>query len=197
METRPGDLINRSDEPTTGKECYCANKITVSSSPSTGQPAPAGDCWMPCSGDSSQTCGAGNRISIYTYAQPLPTGWSVKGCYTDEISNRYALWTPYGLSSSLSQVRSGLSKDMPRPPRAIRQHHVWLLAHPEALCLRELSIVRSSLRQRGALLTLRCPRYRVLLFERHYNNIIYRATRRIISMQHGLFRKCRSDVREW
>lgn len=71
-----------------GKECYCANKITVSSSPSTGQPAAAGDCSMACSGDSSQTCGAGNRIAIYSYAPPLPTGWSVKGCYTDSTSNR-------------------------------------------------------------------------------------------------------------
>jgi hypothetical protein len=71
-----------------GQECYCANKITVSSNPSTGQSVSASDCSMPCSGNSLETCGNGNRIAIYLYTQPLPSGWSVKGCYTDSSSNR-------------------------------------------------------------------------------------------------------------
>ncbi|KAF8341317.1 uncharacterized protein EI90DRAFT_1719489 [Cantharellus anzutake] len=70
------------------QECYCGNATVTSSSPSTGQPAPASDCSMPCAGDSTQTCGAGYRIAIYTYTQPLPPGWSSLGCYTDDTNNR-------------------------------------------------------------------------------------------------------------
>ncbi|TFK36205.1 WSC domain-containing protein [Crucibulum laeve] len=42
------------------RECYCDNTIH-----SPGVPASSSDCNMPCTGDSSTTCGAGDRIQIY------------------------------------------------------------------------------------------------------------------------------------
>ncbi|KAF9516439.1 hypothetical protein BS47DRAFT_1441245, partial [Hydnum rufescens UP504] len=89
-------------------ECYCSNTMVISSS--TGQPEPPGDCSMPCSGDSTQTCGGGNRIMIYTYGSTTtsppglrslpspPSGWNVKGCFSDSVSAR----TLVGYSSSTS-----------------------------------------------------------------------------------------------
>ncbi|KAF9507254.1 hypothetical protein BS47DRAFT_1304268 [Hydnum rufescens UP504] len=67
-------------------QCYCSNKMVVTSS--TGQPTAIGDCSKPCSGDSTQSCGNAGRIMIYTYAPPLPSGWSALGCYTDAPSFR-------------------------------------------------------------------------------------------------------------
>ncbi|KAJ3947377.1 uncharacterized protein N0V96_003768 [Colletotrichum fioriniae] len=44
-----------------GRECYCGNSLAASSSS-----APLADCSMQCSGDSTQYCGAGNRIELYS-----------------------------------------------------------------------------------------------------------------------------------
>ncbi|PVF98750.1 WSC-domain-containing protein [Serendipita vermifera] len=77
-----------------GGECYCANTIGDTGS------AVTDGCNMPCSGDSSQTCGGGNRINIYEYAGndipdvTTPTAvqnvgaWSYQNCYTDSIDSR-------------------------------------------------------------------------------------------------------------
>ncbi|KXX74595.1 putative fungistatic metabolite [Madurella mycetomatis] len=46
-----------------GRECYCGNSFGTGSAE-----APAGDCTMTCAGDSSQFCGAGNRLSVYEAA---------------------------------------------------------------------------------------------------------------------------------
>lgn len=46
-----------------GRECYCGNSFGTGSTE-----APAGDCTMTCAGDSSQFCGAGNRLSVYEAA---------------------------------------------------------------------------------------------------------------------------------
>lgn len=101
--------------PMAGQECYCgehrsflwiftnvasqrplnyisfpvANSLISSTSPSTGQVASTSDCSTTCAGDSSQKCGGGNRLSIYTYSAPLPSGWTSVGCFTDATSNRY------------------------------------------------------------------------------------------------------------
>jgi hypothetical protein len=69
-----------------GSQCFCGDSIITSTSPSSGQPAPTTDCSEPCTGTSAQTCGAGDRLQVYTYtaAPPaLPVGWSYLGCYTD------------------------------------------------------------------------------------------------------------------
>lgn len=69
-----------------GRECYCGY------SPKTqATVAPDGDCRMPCAGNSSQKCGAGNRISIWNNTlytptvnlEALNTPPKYLGCYTE------------------------------------------------------------------------------------------------------------------
>ncbi|KAK3378435.1 hypothetical protein B0H63DRAFT_397603 [Podospora didyma] len=43
-----------------GRECYCGNSLTVGA-----VTAALGDCSMTCAGNSSEFCGAGNRLSLY------------------------------------------------------------------------------------------------------------------------------------
>lgn len=43
-----------------GRECYCGNSFNAGS-----VIAPASDCNMLCSGNDSEFCGAGNRLSVY------------------------------------------------------------------------------------------------------------------------------------
>jgi glucan endo-1,3-alpha-glucosidase len=52
-------------------ECYCANSIHASGG--AGVLAAASDCNMPCAGDSSQNCGAGWRLQIYSYSGTPPS----------------------------------------------------------------------------------------------------------------------------
>jgi hypothetical protein len=57
------------------------------------QPAADTDCNMPCSGNSSEVCGAGNRLSVFTNGQVPVTNNGVNGstfvdCYTDSVSSR-------------------------------------------------------------------------------------------------------------
>ncbi|KAJ4324077.1 hypothetical protein N0V84_004043 [Fusarium piperis] len=69
-----------------GRECYCGYAPKTQSSI-----APDGDCRMPCAGDASQKCGAGNRISIWnnTLYTPMasPESFNIQpkylGCYTE------------------------------------------------------------------------------------------------------------------
>ncbi|KAK4117256.1 WSC-domain-containing protein [Canariomyces notabilis] len=65
-----------------GIECYCGDSFPT-------QPAADSDCSFPCSGDSTQTCGAGNRLNVYTnylYVEPTPATLNVPyvGCFVDE-----------------------------------------------------------------------------------------------------------------
>lgn len=43
---------------------------------------------MPCSGDSEQPCGAGNRITVYTsdLMAPAVPGWKYSGCFADSAA---------------------------------------------------------------------------------------------------------------
>ncbi|KAI1154349.1 hypothetical protein F4825DRAFT_193510 [Nemania diffusa] len=54
-----------------GRECYCGNKVDVSSTNVT-----LDECNEVCSGDDTEYCGAGNRLELYvtTGAIPTPTG---------------------------------------------------------------------------------------------------------------------------
>lgn len=73
-----------------GTECYCGNKVHIST-----EEAPLADCNMVCGGDSTQYCGAGSRIELYstTAAQPTATAtvahaptatpFELVGCWTD------------------------------------------------------------------------------------------------------------------
>ena len=84
------------------KQCFCGNG-------NTGASTSGSQCSTPCSGNSGQTCGANNRMNVYTIgpaapasptstcsaANPgatgspsLPSGWSSVGCYTDSEASR-------------------------------------------------------------------------------------------------------------
>lgn len=70
-------------------QCYCDNALYNGAALTTDT-----DCNMPCSGDSDEECGAGNRLSVYntgtlkSYGVPavqttdLPGHWNYTGCYT-------------------------------------------------------------------------------------------------------------------
>lgn len=74
---------------------YCGNSLASSSNE-----APTEDCNMVCAGDSTQYCGAGNRLELYstTSSQPTPTGtlihkptvspYALVGCWTEASSGR-------------------------------------------------------------------------------------------------------------
>jgi hypothetical protein len=72
-----------------GSECYCSNTAPTSS-------AKATDCNMACSGDNTQTCGAGNRLSVYVdntwvnkfNARTSYGSWNLMACYTDGTNGR-------------------------------------------------------------------------------------------------------------
>ncbi|KAF2475461.1 heme peroxidase [Lindgomyces ingoldianus] len=72
-----------------GRECYCGNALGSSSTIS-GQT----DCSMACTGNSSETCGAGSRISLYENLKYIPTvnpqvnGYSYIGCYSEGSTGR-------------------------------------------------------------------------------------------------------------
>ncbi|KIM21987.1 hypothetical protein M408DRAFT_333113 [Serendipita vermifera MAFF 305830] len=75
-----------------GNECNCANDIITSAG--VGVPATDG-CDMACEGNAAQTCGSGDRLNIYLYTPtsnpvqiPSTGDWSLKGCYTDQVSDR-------------------------------------------------------------------------------------------------------------
>jgi len=75
------------------RECYCGNSAPT-------EAAPASDCNMACSGDATEMCGAGMRLSVYgpvgTTTPPVvdPTNpaavgnFVYDGCYTDSIALR-------------------------------------------------------------------------------------------------------------
>ncbi|PPQ82515.1 hypothetical protein CVT26_013009 [Gymnopilus dilepis] len=52
-----------------GQECWCAQYMSMVA------PAPDSDCNMVCNADSTELCGAGNRLAVYqdTTATPIPT----------------------------------------------------------------------------------------------------------------------------
>ncbi|KAJ8108839.1 hypothetical protein OPT61_g7892 [Boeremia exigua] len=75
-----------------GRECYCGNVQNAQSAS-----ASSSDCNMPCKGDSTQTCGAGQRMSLYKtvgWSPPInPTidGYDYFGCYSEATSPNRAL----------------------------------------------------------------------------------------------------------
>ncbi|CCA72850.1 hypothetical protein PIIN_06786 [Serendipita indica DSM 11827] len=69
------------------RECYCDNTLQNGATTTT-------DCNLLCSGDSSEVCGGGYKLSTYkssnAVATPLSSynGYVYKGCYTDSIESR-------------------------------------------------------------------------------------------------------------
>ena len=70
-------------------QCFCGNAIYSGGALASSDT----DCNMPCGGNAKETCGAGNRLSVYsngtiTTYQPavpqtsdLPGSWTYDGCY--------------------------------------------------------------------------------------------------------------------
>lgn len=67
------------------QECWCGNFILNGGAETT-----ASDCSFPCTGNSTQVCGAGNRLSMYYSGRPPPPApeivpsvglWQSLGCY--------------------------------------------------------------------------------------------------------------------
>ncbi|PQE05183.1 WSC domain-containing protein [Rutstroemia sp. NJR-2017a BBW] len=98
-------------------QCFCDNALR--NGPSTASQA---SCNMPCSGNSTEMCGAGNILSIYSkgnftvYKAPvtqisnLPGGWTYQGCYSDNGNNNRALiWQSisYDNNSATSCLKYG------------------------------------------------------------------------------------------
>jgi hypothetical protein len=80
-------------------QCFCDNAVYNGGVLASNQ----ADCNMACAGNSAETCGAGNRLSVYnignlTIYQPpkaQTTGignWTYRGCYTDNVNNNRALF---------------------------------------------------------------------------------------------------------
>jgi hypothetical protein len=74
-------------------ECYCSNILA-----NTSLPVKDEDCWMPCSGSSTEACGGTDRISVFksTTWTPPPTppkniaipSYEYRGCYVDKVGDR-------------------------------------------------------------------------------------------------------------
>ncbi|PVH75465.1 copper radical oxidase [Cadophora sp. DSE1049] len=82
-----------------GTQCFCDNFLYNGAAP-----VAATSCNMPCPGNPSQTCGAGDFLNVYhtgnltTYKAPesqstdLPGQWVYQGCYSDNVNDNRALF---------------------------------------------------------------------------------------------------------
>ena len=74
-----------------GSQCRCGNGFSNPSSQ-----APESDCSMPCAGDPTTMCGAGNRMNVFKSlnssagipANTTLPGYNYSGCYTDDVNAR-------------------------------------------------------------------------------------------------------------
>ena len=70
-----------------GRECYCGNSINDGS-----VEAQLEDCSFACPGDATESCGAGNRLTLYTRTTdpevPTLTTYSSRGCYAEPPNGR-------------------------------------------------------------------------------------------------------------
>ncbi|KAJ7287144.1 WSC domain-containing protein [Mycena rebaudengoi] len=72
-----------------GSECYCDHAPQDS-----GLPVELSECNVPCAGDATEFCGAGNRLNLIWDGSALPTitlavdTWQYTGCFSDSINPR-------------------------------------------------------------------------------------------------------------
>ncbi|KAJ7842084.1 WSC domain-containing protein, partial [Mycena leptocephala] len=64
-----------------GSECYGGNSLKATARNVT-------ECNMKCSGNTGESCGAGNRIRVYMKSASPPDNWKPQGCYKDSIGSR-------------------------------------------------------------------------------------------------------------
>ncbi|KAJ7659257.1 copper radical oxidase [Mycena polygramma] len=88
------------------QECYCDNFIENGATT-----APLTDCSMACTGDNKETCGAGNRLNVFTSGKtppPPPTipakigNWTSLGCYNDNVNGVRSLPNGLAVASAFS-----------------------------------------------------------------------------------------------
>ncbi|KAI0024384.1 heme peroxidase [Xylariomycetidae sp. FL0641] len=86
-----------------GRECYCGNAVDP-----TSQNASLSDCNMACGGDTSEFCGAGDRLELYGSAAPATATLAPKptvapyvrvGCYTEQANGRALAGAAYANDS--------------------------------------------------------------------------------------------------
>lgn len=91
-------------------ECWCDNYVSASASKTD-----ISDCNMVCNGDSSEFCGAGNRLDIYASGTTTPSikpkstavppnGWQPMGCYSDSVGSRTLAQEQYGLGPMTVEI---------------------------------------------------------------------------------------------
>ncbi|KIJ67360.1 copper radical oxidase [Hydnomerulius pinastri MD-312] len=87
------------------QECYCGNTFAAGATN-----VSSSDCNMPCTGNSSEYCGAGNRLNVFYSGALPPAGpitvpnvgnWTSLGCYNDSSASR-ALAHGTGVTGSVS-----------------------------------------------------------------------------------------------
>ncbi|KAK0703912.1 WSC domain-containing protein, partial [Lasiosphaeria miniovina] len=93
-------------------ECYCANALTAGSFPTFET-----DCSAHCAGDATETCGGGNRLSLYGSGTTPPaftpqshpggpvTAFSPQGCWTEGVGVR-ALGGAMAASDTLMTIEA-------------------------------------------------------------------------------------------
>ncbi|KAF2728292.1 WSC-domain-containing protein [Polyplosphaeria fusca] len=82
-------------------ECYCGSQIPSG--------VTTGDCWMPCSGNSSEVCGGPDAITIYSGSgatSPACQDASYIGCYSDSVGQR-TLQFPVSVAGGSSAMTVG------------------------------------------------------------------------------------------
>ncbi|KAF7359862.1 hypothetical protein MVEN_00711600 [Mycena venus] len=81
-------------------QCFCGNELIEGAAP-----APESDCNLACGGNSTQACGNGNRLSIYSTTpnitilpipvpqnDSIPGSWSYQGCLAEPDGARVFPW---------------------------------------------------------------------------------------------------------
>ncbi|KAF7327563.1 hypothetical protein MKEN_00335300 [Mycena kentingensis (nom. inval.)] len=89
-----------------GQECYCDNFLQTGAAN-----VSLSDCSMACSGNETETCGAGNRLNVFwsgAAPPPQPTipdaigNWTSLGCYSDNVSGARSLPVGMGVSGPMT-----------------------------------------------------------------------------------------------
>jgi hypothetical protein len=82
-----------------GAECYCGDKLGTGS-----VQAPIKECNMVCAGNSSEYCGAGNRLNVYTLARTATSTTSIASSSTSSGAISASTDTPTSTASSASSA---------------------------------------------------------------------------------------------
>ncbi|KAH6874786.1 cell wall-binding protein [Thelonectria olida] len=93
-----------------GRECFCGNQLNTGSAKADNQK----DCSFTCPGDSSQYCGAGNRLQLYMKGAVVTT--SSTTTTSSSTSSSPTLTTSSKSSTTASTTQSGTSSNSQSTP---------------------------------------------------------------------------------